>query len=177
MKGGARDMDQIKIGKFIASCRKEQGMTQAALAEKLGISDRTVSKWETGKSMPDLDKISELCGYLGIDVNELLSGEKLTMEQYKEHAERNLIETLSSSSFTLKEKIEFYKKKWLKEHIVFMVMLAVIIVAMLVAGVIMKNSVVIAIAVVLFPVFHAIRYNSMMIYVERSVYDASGNQQ
>ncbi|MFY9125682.1 MAG: helix-turn-helix domain-containing protein [Defluviitoga tunisiensis] len=170
-------MDQIKIGKFIASCRKEQGMTQAALAEKLGISDQAVSKWETGKSMPDLDKISELCGYLGIDVNELLSGEKLTMEQYKEHAERNLIETLSSSSFTLKEKIEFYKKKWLKEHIAFMVMLAVIIVAMLVAGVIMKNSVVIAIAVVLFPVFHVIRYNSMMIYVERSVYDASGNQQ
>ena len=170
-------MDQTKIGKFIASCRKEQGMTQAALAEKLGISDRTVSKWETGKSMPDLDKISELCGYLGIDVNELLSGEKLTMEQYKEHAERNLIETLSSSSFTLKEKIEFYKKKWLKEHIAFMVMLAVIIVAMLVAGFIMKNSVVIAIAVVLFPVFHVIRYNSMMIYVERSVYDASGNQQ
>lgn len=170
-------MDQIKIGKFIASCRKEQGMTQAALAEKLGISDQAVSKWETGKSMPDLDKISELCGYLGIDVNELLSGEKLTMEQYKEHAERNLIETLSSSSFTLKEKIEFYKKKWLKEHIAFMVMLAVIIVAMLVAGVIMKNSVIIAIAVVLFPVFHVIRYNSMMIYVERSVYDASGNQQ
>jgi len=86
-------MDQIKIGKFIASCRKEQGMTQAALAEKLGISDQVVSKWESGKSMPDLDKISELCGYLGIDVNELLSGEKLTMEQYKEHAERNLIET------------------------------------------------------------------------------------
>lgn len=170
-------MDQIKIGKFIASCRKEQGMTQAALAEKLGISDQAVSKWESGKSMPDLDKISELCGYLGIDVNELLSGEKLTMEQYKEHAERNLIETLSSSSFTLKEKIEFYKKKWLKEHIAFMVMLAVIIVAMLVAGVIMKNSVIIAIAVVLFPVFHVIRYNSMMIYVERSVYDASGNQQ
>ena len=57
-------MDQIKIGKFIASCRKEQGMTQAALAEKLGISDQVVSKWESGKSMPDLDKISELCGYL-----------------------------------------------------------------------------------------------------------------
>ena len=91
--------------------------------------------------------------------------------------ERIIIEILSISSFTLKEKIEFYKKKWLKEHIAFMVMLAVIIVAMLVAGVIMKNSVIIAIAVVLFPVFHVIRYNSMMIYVERSVYDASGNQQ
>ena len=54
-------MDQIKIGKFIASCRKEQGMTQAVLAEKLGISDRAVSKWETGKSMPDSGIMLELC--------------------------------------------------------------------------------------------------------------------
>ena len=67
-------MDQIKIGKFIASCRKEQGMTQAILAEKLGISDRAVSKWETGKSMPDSGIMLELCDLLKINVNELLSG-------------------------------------------------------------------------------------------------------
>ncbi len=67
-------MDQIKIGKFIASCRKEQGMTQAVLAEKLGISDRAVSKWETGKSMPDSGIMLELCELLKINVNELLSG-------------------------------------------------------------------------------------------------------
>ena len=66
-------MDQIKIGKFIASCRKEEGMTQAELAEKLGISDRAVSKWETGKSMPDSGIMLELCGFLKINVNELLS--------------------------------------------------------------------------------------------------------
>ena len=57
-------MDQIKIGKFIASCRKEEGMTQAELAEKLGISDRAVSKWENGKSMPDSGIMLELCGFL-----------------------------------------------------------------------------------------------------------------
>ena len=57
-------MDQIKIGKFIAACRKEEGMTQAELAEKLGISDRAVSKWENGKSMPDSGIMLELCGFL-----------------------------------------------------------------------------------------------------------------
>jgi transcriptional regulator with XRE-family HTH domain len=73
-------MDQIKIGKFIASCRKEKGMTQAYLAEKLGISDRAVSKWETGKSLPDTGIMLELCELLNINVNELLSGEKIMTE-------------------------------------------------------------------------------------------------
>jgi len=83
-------MDQIKIGKFIASCRKEQGLTQAALAEKIGISDRAVSKWETGKSMPDSGIILELCELLSINVNELLSGEKIMSDIYYKRAEENL---------------------------------------------------------------------------------------
>ncbi len=85
-------MDQIKIGKFIASCRKEQGMTQAVLAEKLGISDRAVSKWETGKSMPDSGIMLELCDFLKINVNELLSGERIMAESYDKRAEENLLE-------------------------------------------------------------------------------------
>ena len=84
-------MDQIKIGKFIASCRKRQGMTQAVLAEKLGISDRAVSKWETGKSMPDSGIMLELCDLLKINVNELLSGEKIMAEIYDKRAEENLL--------------------------------------------------------------------------------------
>ncbi len=84
-------MDQIKIGKFIASCRKEQGMTQAVLAEKLGISDRAVSKWETGRSMPDSGIMLELCDLLKINVNELLSGEKIMAEFYDKRAEENLL--------------------------------------------------------------------------------------
>ena len=84
-------MDQIKIGRFIASCRKAQGMTQAVLAEKLGISDRAVSKWETGKSMPDSGIMLELCDLLKINVNELLSGEKIMAEFYDKRAEANLL--------------------------------------------------------------------------------------
>ena len=84
-------MDQIKIGKFISACRKEQELTQAALAEQLGISDRAVSKWETGKSMPDSGIMLELCEILKINVNELLSGEKIMKEVYNHIAEENLL--------------------------------------------------------------------------------------
>ncbi len=84
-------MDQIKIGQFIASCRKEQGMTQSTLAEKLGISDRAVSKWETGKSLPDSGIMLELCALLKINVNELLSGERIMAESYDKRAEETLL--------------------------------------------------------------------------------------
>lgn len=85
-------MDQEKIGKFIAACRKEKGLTQAALAEKLGITDRAVSKWETGKSLPDASIMMELCELIGTNVNELLTGERIAMDEYAKKAEQSLIE-------------------------------------------------------------------------------------
>ena len=73
-------MNQTEIGKFIAKRRKEKQLTQAQLAEKLNITDRAVSKWETGKCMPDSSVMLELCGILGITVNELLSWEEVDLE-------------------------------------------------------------------------------------------------
>ena len=70
-------MDQIKIGKFISSVRKEKKLTQKQLADKLGITDRAISKWENGKSMPDLSLLKPICDVLDISINELLSGEKI----------------------------------------------------------------------------------------------------
>ena len=84
-------MDQIKIGKFISKCRKEKKMTQAQLAEKLNITDRAVSKWETGRGMPDSSIMLELCNELGITVNELLCGERLKMDDYNLKFEENLL--------------------------------------------------------------------------------------
>ena len=85
-------MNQIKIGKFIAICRKEQGLTQMQLAEKLGITDRAVSKWETGKSLPDASIVLELCDILKITVNDLLSGEMISMKENNQKNEELLIE-------------------------------------------------------------------------------------
>lgn len=83
-------MKQIEVGAFITQCRKEKKLTQAQLAEKLNITDRAVSKWETGKSMPDSSIMLELCEILGITVNELLMGEREKRESYKEKGDENL---------------------------------------------------------------------------------------
>ena len=87
-------MNQVKIGKFIAECRKKANLTQMQLAEKLNITDRAVSKWETGKSLPDSSIMLELCDILGISVNDLLSGETISMDNYNKETENKLIEMI-----------------------------------------------------------------------------------
>ena len=85
-------MDQLKIGKFIAECRKQKGLTQMQLSEKLGITDKAISKWERGISMPDASIMLEVCDILGISVNELLSGEKINMENNDQKNEQLLLD-------------------------------------------------------------------------------------
>ena len=85
-------MDQIKIGKFISERRKTANLTQMQLAEKLNITDRAISKWETGRSLPDSSIMLELCDILGITVNDLLCGEVVTVDNYNKEAEKQLIE-------------------------------------------------------------------------------------
>ena len=85
-------MDQIKIGNFIAQCRKSKDLTQTQLANKLGITNRAVSKWETGKSLPDASIMLALCRTLEITVNDLLCGEAVNMENYNKEMEKNLME-------------------------------------------------------------------------------------
>lgn len=84
-------MDQVKIGQFIAQCRKEKNLTQAQLAEQLNLTDRAVSKWETGKGLPDASIMPDLCELLGISINELFSGERVLTDNYKRKAEENLL--------------------------------------------------------------------------------------
>jgi len=96
-------MDQEKIGKFIACCRKKQKLTQEQLAEKLNITYKAVSKWETGKGLPDASIMRDLCNILKITVNELLSGELIDRINYDESAEINLLEML-------KQKEEYDKR-------------------------------------------------------------------
>lgn len=99
-------MNQEKIGKFIALMRKEQNLTQRQLAEMLGITDKSISKWETGRCMPDNTLLLELCSILKISVNELLAGERISQENYDGYAEKNML--------NLMEEHEQHKKtsKW-----------------------------------------------------------------
>ena len=91
-------MDQIHIGKFIAKCRKDKKMTQSELAEKLGVTDKSIGNWENGRNMPDLSLFKPLCKELDITINELLSGERLKKEEYQEKFEENIINTIDYST-------------------------------------------------------------------------------
>lgn len=99
-------MDQIKIGEFIASKRKEVCLTQLELAEKLSITDRAISKWENGICMPDAGTIPELCKILKISINDLFSGEVVDMKNYEKQAEENLL-SLKKNEEEMNKKIFF----------------------------------------------------------------------
>ena len=99
-------MNQEKIGKFIQELRKEKGLTQVELAEKLGVSNRTVSKWENGNNLPDYSMFNILCEELNISINELLSGEKLTKENYQKKLEENFVSTIDYNNKKRNKKIK-----------------------------------------------------------------------
>ena len=121
-------MNQVKIGRFIADCRKRKNLTQMQLAEKLGITDRAVSKWETGRALPDSSIMLELCTILGITVNDLLSGEIIAMDNYSEEMENNLLELVKQ-----KEKTD----KWLLslEVVIGVVCVAILFVLIIIASI------------------------------------------
>ena len=97
-------MNQEKIGKFIAECRRKKNMTQQELAEKLGVSDRTIGNWENGRNMPDLSLFKPLCDELDISLNDLMSGEVVKSKEYQEKLEENIINTISYTNKKLENK-------------------------------------------------------------------------
>ena len=97
-------MNQEKIGKFIAECRRKKNMTQQELAEKLGVSDRTIGNWENGRNMPDLSLFKPLCDELDISLNDLMSGEVVKSKEYQEKLEENINNTISYTNKKLENK-------------------------------------------------------------------------
>ena len=176
------EMDQIKIGKFIAALRKEKGLTQEQLGEKLGVTNKTISRWENGNYMPDVEMLSLLSKEFGVSINELVSGERLATEDFKKAADSNLVTALDNSTFTLKEKIAFFKKKWLKDHIA-----AIVLCVMAWIGIIVWTAQKLrgsdaypllgAIGSMLAILFYVVLRNRMMIYVEDHAYRAASDKE
>lgn len=171
-------MDQIKTGKFIATLRKEKELTQEQLGEKLGVTNKTISRWENGNYMPDIEMLSLLSKEFDVSINELISGERLLLDDFKKAADNNLVTALNNSIFTLKEKIAFFKKKWLREHIATIILCVVVWISIMIwAAQKLKdsNSFVLlgAIGSVLAVLFYVVLYNRMMIYVENNAYRAT----
>ena len=164
-------MDQIKTGKFIATLRKEKELTQEQLGEKLGVTNKTISRWENGNYMPDIEMLSILSKEFDVSINELISGERLLLDDFKKAADNNLVTALNSSTFTLKEKITFFKKKWLREHIATIALCIVVWIGIML-WVALNNSYALlgAIGSILTLLFYVVLYNRMMIYVENNAY-------
>lgn len=169
-------MDQIKTGKFIATLRKEKDLTQEQLGEKLGVTNKTISRWENGNYMPDIEMLSLLSKEFDVSINELISGERLLLDDFKKAADNNLVTALNNSTFTLKEKIAFFKKKWLREHIATIVLCIVVWIGIML-WVALNNSYALlgAIGSILALLFYVVLYNRMMAYVENNAYRATSD--
>lgn len=169
-------MDQIKIGKFIATLRKEKDLTQEQLGEKLGVTNKTISRWENGNYMPDIEMLSLLAKEFDVSINELISGERLLLDDFKKAADNNLVTALNNSTFTLKEKIAFFKKKWLREHIATIAICVVVWIGIMLL-VALNNSYALlgAIGSILAMLFYVVLYNRMMAYVENHAYRATSD--
>lgn len=98
-------MNQKKIGEFIALLRKEKGLSQAEFGDMLGVTNKTVSRWETGKYMPDLSIIPDLCNVLNIGINEFIAGERIDVKNFCKQADTNILELLQNNNILYKQKI------------------------------------------------------------------------
>ena len=165
-------MDMVKMGSFLAELRKNQNLTQAELGEKLGVTNKTISRWETGNYMPPVEMLEALSDFYGLTINELLSGKKLTVEEYKEMAESNIRETLNASTFELKEKQEFYKKKWRKDHISTICACSIAWIVLLLSLKLQGVEIYLigTIGGILAVLYYAVLNNRMMAYVEDHIY-------
>lgn len=163
-------MNQEKIGKLITTLRKEKKLTQKELANILGVSDKSVSKWERGVCLPDVSLFKPLCEVLNITLNEFFAGEKIEEQNYKEKADENLLQALENSTFTLKEKQKYFKEKWQKEHFFALTLVMLVIAFFIIYGWIKNDRNIIILFIIIGFVSGIVENNRMMAYVEKNVY-------
>ncbi len=166
-------MDMVKTGSFLAQLRKERGLTQEQLGNELGVSNKTVSRWENGNYLPPVEMLQALSAFYDISINELLSGQRLAPADYREQAEENIKTALDNSAFTLKEKMDYFKKKWQKDHITSAVLGVLVFAGAYVYALTRSvyRSELMFLTWILMLGFLILRYNMMMAYVEGKAFD------
>lgn len=165
-------MDLIQIGKFMAQLRKEQGFTQEQLGNKIGVTNKTVSRWETGTYLPPAEMLLALSDIYSVTINELLSGKRLDATEYKQEAEKNILEISKYSAFSLKDKIDFFTNKWKKEHIFEFVVVFIFFLTLVILGIILDNGLQI-IGIIGATIWCVVQRNRMRGYVEKHAYDGN----
>lgn len=164
-------MDLKKTGEFLAQLRHEQGLTQEQLGEKIGVTNKTISRWENGNYLPPAEMLMQLSKLYNVSINELLSGERLEEKDYKEKAEENLKTVISQSSFTVQERVEYFKKKWKKENLfVNIVTILLFVIVSIIASILWGFENVYPFSIVIGAGYSIVRYNRMMAFVEHWAY-------
>lgn len=168
-------MDQVKIGKQIASLRRQAGLTQEQLGEKLGVTNKTVSRWENGNYMPDIEMLVPLAKEFHVSVDALLAGEETTVENSlvgnpPQESDENPIAAGAASAFSLRERRIYFKQKWRKEHISLLLVLGLILAAALIIPFAIGKPWLVGLSPILVVVGHCYQYNKMMIYVDAQLY-------
>lgn len=170
-------MDLQNVGSFLSELRRERNMTQEQLGQRLGVTNKTVFRWENGNYLPPVEMLQQLSEIYGISINELLSGQRLAENDYRLQAEENIKSALNCSSFTLKERIAFFKKKWKKEHFGSLIAGLSACIGLYMWGFRYDGRQLQMIATVLAFIFIIWRYNAMMAYVERRAFDPVENEE
>lgn len=164
-------MDTVKIGKFLAELRHEKELTQEQLAERLGTSNKTISRWENGNYMPPVEMLAELSEFYGVSINEIISGKRLGLTEEKKAADDNLKEALSEGMFTLEERKEYFTNKWKREHSTERIARLVTSLVLIFLSFIL-NKPYLTLAIAVFNSVYSIKiYNDMMAYVERNAFE------
>lgn len=166
-------MDQVKIGKFIAQLRHEGNMTQEELGKKLGVTNKTISRWENGNYMPDIEMLKLLSKVFRISINELLCGERLSDANFREKADETIAAVYRGSSFTVKEQSAYWKRKWLKEHIALIVSCGFITIGLFFWAWYMFLPWLCGACPLLCLVAYAILHNRMMVCIENKIHPGS----
>lgn len=163
-------MDQIKIGKFIATLHRQRGFTQEKLGEKIGVTNKTISRWENGNYMPDIEMLQLLAKEFNVSINELLAGEKLSDEESRKNSDENIIAISKESTFSFEERKAYFKKKWRREHISLFVILFLILIVAFVLPIVVSKPWFLGLVPLIAFIEYGYQNNRMMIYVENCLY-------
>ncbi len=166
-------MNLTKIGSFLATLRQEQNLTQEQLGENIGVTNKTISRWENGNYLPPVEMLQTLGELYQVSINEILTGERIAEQDYKEKAEENIKAALKESTFSLKEKMDFFKKKWKKDHVALILIGIILPIIIFVLGIIFYKGLMLLALPMAFIIYIAL-YNRMMIYVEANAFKGKG---
>lgn len=168
-------MDMVKIGKFLSELRRGQNLTQEQLGEEIGVTNKTVSRWETGTYLPPVEMLQILSEKYKVSINEILSGERLDDKRYKEKAEANIKTALKKSAFTLKDEEKYFSKKWNKDHRFELIIEMIVLIALVVLSIIFyKDLTIVACCLCFF--WCIFIYNRKRSYIEGHLYDGLSDE-